>query len=280
MGVSNPALDALAEIEDRFETRINQLEERVGELEQELEHERQQRRRAERAAAEAERELKKELDRVEGIATGAVKAAGANRDRVQELQVRELEKGAHLKTDNLPEPHELATSTEHAEKVTREDGTEVLKLPGVEDDVASGTGAEIALAMDDLLPIQRLARLPDDMAAEQIGEKTNLERAVWLWQNRENFMKKGGPGVDRYIDSGDLQTHLAAREDGLQPSSETAKRVMTFFVDFSNDRAFTKMDTKPNGHKERRLVIPEDAEIPGERSSLAGDATDNTVVSD
>jgi hypothetical protein len=276
--VTDRALDALAEMEDRFESRFAEMEERIADLEEELEHERDRRRRAERAAAEAERQLTEELTRVDGVAEGAVLSAGKNRDRVQELQERELEKGAQLKTENLPDPSELNTSTEHAEKLTREDGTEVLKLPGVEDDLA-GTEAEIAVAMDDLLPIQRLSRLPDEMTEEQIGEKTNLERALWLWENRDHYMNKGSAGVDRYIDSGELQTVLSAKEDGLQPSSETAKRVMSFFVDWTNDRTYTKKERKPNGHKEHRLVIPEDAEIPGERSSLADDGTANTVVS-
>jgi len=270
------ALDAIAEIESRFEDKIMDLEKRVDELEDEKDELRD---RVDELEDENDK-LRERADSLERENELAVNGMKWNKDRLKELQTRELEKGAQLKTENLPLPEELEVSTEHAEKVTRSDGTEVLKLPG-RDDPVDGTEHEVAVAMDDLLPIQRLARLPEDMLDDELANKKNVRRAVWLWDEREDLMTKGSSGVHRYIDAGDLAMYLKTRFE-IDPSSETTKRVMKQFVEYANNRAYIKKQRKPEGYEERRLIIPADAEIPGERSTLTDEepGAANAVVSD
>lgn len=83
------------------------------------------------------------------------------------------------------------------------------------------------------------------MRESELSGKENVQRAVWLWENRETRMNKGSGEVDCYIDAGELAKDLSIKFD-IDATSETAKRVMEYFCKYSKHRAYTKKKTKPH----------------------------------
>lgn len=257
LGVSRMSDEAfLAEVVERvedLETRHDEKDDRIEEL------------------VETVEEQEARINQLESWKTAARRKLQRLGDATAELQMRELEKGAHLQEENV-QPVDLKTSTEHVERITKDDGETYVRIPGNEDPVDDST--EVAVAMEDLLPIQRLARLPEEMRESELSGKKNVQRAVWLWENRETQMNKGSGEVDFYIDAGELAKDLSIKFD-IDATSETAKRVMEFFCEYSKHRAFTKKKKRPRGYEERRLILPSDASVPGDTGLGGG----NDVVS-
>lgn len=201
--------------------------------------------------------------------------------RVRELQSREFVKGGHLRTENV-EPTEIDIENGKLERITKDDGKQYFRAFGeINDDPFDSDN--ITCSYDDLLPIQQLARLPDEMLAEQ---PTTDERATWVWQNREEWMKKGCNGVKRYIDASDLATELYLKDDriGSRESAQTiAGKVMHRVVELSKTRTrVERKNRRKNGAPctEKRLIVPEDAEIPGSNPTpRTEDSPPNAVVS-
>lgn len=218
---------------------------------------------------ELEEEAETLKGRIDRKTTAALEHIFSNEEALQELQERELEKGAYLYKENV-KPGELSEGMELAE-VLQDDAKRYYHVPGAD----SGLDRDGSmLGWEDLLPIQQLARTPDEQRDEVIGS-TQTERAVWLWENRDDLLKKGSGKVDRFIDSGDLQRALSV-EYGIARSSEAAKRVMEAFRDATLHRTYIEKIRSETGEA-RRLVIPADAEIPGEGTTDAGES--HNVVS-
>jgi len=91
--MTDRALDAVAELEDRFENKIMDLEKRVDELEDELEDERRRRRRAERALAERDRESEKTRNDFHLYRKSANKQRESIKDRLFDIERGEVDPG-------------------------------------------------------------------------------------------------------------------------------------------------------------------------------------------
>ncbi|MFC6723457.1 hypothetical protein ACFQE1_03435 [Halobium palmae] len=101
------------------------------------------------------------------------------------------------------------------------------------------------------LPVQEIARLPKDVAREQLS-MTHL-RARYVWRNFEDISHRVRDG--RVVKAGELRRILRTREDEDEKIyTSTVGRVMESFVDLTREIAMvTKSD-----EGERRLFVPND----------------------
>jgi regulator of replication initiation timing len=208
--------------------------------------------------------------RLEAATDAARKRSGANKARIEELQARELEKGAHLLEANV-DPCELPITGAHLERVTKEDGRPYYRLPDSADPLDRG---EVALAHGDLLPIQQLARLDGDMRRSTTSAlPTRL--AAKLWKARtdptvgDNPWETGCKSVREYVKASDLKHWIRRQESGVSDTyaKKLVSRTIDALLDLSKHRlAVRKKTERKNGlsYTERRVLIPIDAEIPGE----------------
>jgi predicted nuclease with TOPRIM domain len=112
--------------------KLDRLEDRIETLEEE-----NQRLREENAS------LREHVTtEIEGRLTALSKRTGANRDRIAELQSRELEKGAHLIAENV-QPEILTVEEGHVERFEKESGPHV-RIPGSEDALERGGTTTLA----------------------------------------------------------------------------------------------------------------------------------------
>ncbi|MXV63315.1 hypothetical protein GS429_14820 [Natronorubrum sp. JWXQ-INN-674] len=244
--------DRLAETVDRLEDRTDALENRAADCE---------------AAAE----------RLESLAEAACNKATANKERVTELQSRELEKGAHLRTDTIDE-HAVTVADGRLERIEKDDGHAYYRLPEHADPLDHG---DVSLAYGDLLPIQQLARMDEDRRrAAANALPTRL--AAKLWQARtdsrfgDNPWEQGCKDVDEYVKAGDLRHWIRRREPGISESyaKKLVSRTIDALLDLSKNRLAVRRRTeRKNGleYTERRVILPTAAAIPG-RTREDGDS--------
>ncbi|NGM71419.1 hypothetical protein G6M89_20890 [Natronolimnobius sp. AArcel1] len=256
-------LEALHERVETLESDLDAKDERIEALERDRD------RLAERTA-DLEDRVKYLEDETAGLATAALNKASANKDRVTELQSRELEKGAHLRTETVDE-HAVDVADGRLEQITKDDGKQYFRLPEQADPLDRG---EVSLAYGDLLPIQQLAQMDDDMRrASTNALPTRL--AAKLWQARadpsvgDNPWETGCKDIQEYLKASDLRHWIRRQEPGISKSyaKKLVSRVIDAILDLSKHRvAIRKRTERKNGleYTERRLVIPEDVEIPGE----------------
>ncbi|WP_122088704.1 hypothetical protein [Halalkalicoccus subterraneus] len=254
--------------------RLNQLTVRVDELETELT---QKDKRINKLEAELTQKDER-IDDLESTVTeqdvilGAVrKKTGNTRAMVQELQERELEKNAHLRWENVyPHRKELEISAEHFEKFTKDDGETYARIPGSDDPL--NRGGKPTLTPGDLLPIQQLARMDDDMLHSAASSKP-VRLAAEVWQDHEQHQSKlwnqGCNGVREYIDAGELAQWLRHNEPGVNKeySQKLAGRTIDALLDLTKSRLYIERKNRRKdglSYKERRVVLPEESEIPGE----------------
>lgn len=204
-------------------------------------------------------------------ADAALRKAAANKDRVRELQSRELEKGAHLRTDTV-NPHEIRIAGDHLEKFTKDDGRPYYRVPDSSDPLDRTD--TVALAHGDLLPIQQLARMDADMR-RSTANSLPTRLAAKLWQARtdptvgDDPWTDGCKSVDEYVTASDLKHWIRRQEDGISETyaKKLVSRTIDAVLELSKHRlAVRKRTQRKNGLKytERRVILPEDAEIPGE----------------
>lgn len=189
--------------------------------------------------------------------------------KIGEIQSRELEKGAHLDAQNVVEHAHLDVSGDRLEQFENDESDEFVRIPGEEDPL--GRSGEHVLSDADLLPIQQLARLDDDMLA---NEARPVQLAVKAWQNRDDtgdygLWSTGSNNVERYMDASDLASEIRSWETGVSKeySQKLAERAMDSLVELTKNRTFVKLRSRRKDglkYKERRLTLPADAEIPGE----------------
>jgi hypothetical protein len=219
---------------------------------------------------------------VDGRLTALGKKTAANQQRVAELQSRELEKGAHIDADNVYEPS-LTLDAGHVERFEKQGGTYV-RLPGSDD--ALDRGGTTTLAHADLLPIQQLAHLDEEMLA---SESRPVRLAVTAWRERTvddqkstnatRLWKRGSGDVRAYLDGGELATWIRVEETGISKAyaQKLATRTIDAVLDLTNGRCYDELRThRKDGlqYKERRLVLPADASIPGEHRTPQTAAVD------
>jgi hypothetical protein len=246
-----------------IKTAINDLTDRVDELEEELARERAKRRKAETRVEELEDRLDETDARVDAVST----KSDANAERVAELQSRELEKGAHLRDAHV-DPTRLTVADGRVERIQKDDGPHV-RLPGSDDPL--GRGGSTKLAHADLLPIQQLAQMDDDML-HSAAESRPTRLAAELWRARDEkrgpWSKGSGP-VRQYVDASELAVWIRSRETGVSKEygQKLASRVIDCLTDLTKNRMYDELrNRRKDGlqYKERRLVLPTDSSIPGE----------------
>ncbi|WP_222918300.1 hypothetical protein [Natrinema sp. SYSU A 869] len=226
-----------------------------------------------------------DLERVESLAKATRNRTGANKARLEELQARELEKGAHLRESNA-DVHELDIAADTLERFTKTDGRAYYRLPDHEDPLDRGN--DVALAHGDLLPIQQLARMDEDMR-RSTANALPTRLAAKLWQARtdstvgDDPWKPGTSGVREYLEASDLKHWIRRQEQGISETyaKKLVSRTIDAILECANHRlAVRKRTQRKNGleYTERRLVLPADAEIPGETTTDADQAPETADV--
>ncbi|MFD1588505.1 hypothetical protein ACFR9U_16120 [Halorientalis brevis] len=200
-------------------------------------------------------------------------------DAVAELQSRELEKGAHLQFETVTEHVELLdVDGDRLERFEGEDGDTWVRLPNAEDPLErSGTSA---LATADLLPIQQLARMDEEMLANATSRRADyLAAKAWAERgknSKSSLWSAGCRSVSEYIDASDLRVWIKANHQRpdedmtYENAKKLAGKALERIQQLAKNRVYIeKRDRRKDGlkYKERRLVVPTDAEIPGEGTS-------------
>ncbi|PCR88938.1 hypothetical protein [Natrinema ejinorense] len=263
-------LESLRERLDTLEAGLERKTDRLDRLESELQRERAANERLEARIEELERTrppLEARLDAHE-------KKLNANKDRIGELQARELEKGAHLLAANVDES-ELDVAGGRLERVSKDDGGQYFRLPESDDPLERG--GDVALAHGDLLPIQQLAKMDDDsLRATTSSLPSRL--AARLWKARtdpavgDDPWESGCKAVHEYVTASDMKHWIRRQETGI--SDDYAKKLVSRTIDalleLSKHRlAIERTRQRKNGleYTERRVLLMADADVPGERPS-------------
>ncbi|WP_245242797.1 hypothetical protein [Natronococcus sp. JC468] len=198
---------------------------------------------------------------------------GANKTRIEELQSRELEKGAHLRETNVDE-HDLELDTDYLERLTKADGQTYYRTPDADDPLDR---TDTTLAHGGLLPIQQLTRLDEDMRRSTTNSlPTRL--AAKLWKARtdstvgDNPWKNGCKSVREYVKASDLKHWIRRQEEGISEAyaKKLVSRTIDAVLELSKHRlAVSKQTERKNGlsYTECRLLVPSDAALPGETAA-------------
>jgi len=247
-------IDALVRRVEQLEDRLDEKDERIDELEE--------------TVYELQRESNDNSSRLDAIS----KKADANTERVSEIQSRELEKGAHLDWENVSGNKDmLSVDGNSVERFEGDNGDIFARLPGSADPLErSGTSK---MAQGDLLPIQQLARLDDDMLRSTANALPS-QLAAKVWSERQEGSidpwSKGSSSVRQYLDSSDLRHWIRREQDGVSETyaKKLAQRTMDAIEDLAKGRLYSQRKSRRKDglqYKERRLILPADSEIPGER---------------
>ncbi|WP_092935960.1 hypothetical protein [Natrinema hispanicum] len=272
--------DTLAEaIEDLCEQN-RRLTERVDTLGDVLEKTQDELERLETEKAglqETNERLRDRLDdceeaatRLDALTDAARKRSGVNKQRIEELQARELEKGAHLLTETV-DHHEVNIDGDHLERITKDDGQTYYRLPQSEDPLERG--GSVALSHGDLLPIQQLAQMDEEML-RSTANSLPTRLAAKLWRARtdssvgDNPWESGCKDIAEYVKASDLKHWIRRQEPGTSETyaKKLVSRMIDAVLDLSNHRvAVRKRTERKNGleYTERRLILPTGVEIPG-----------------
>ncbi|SEU11257.1 hypothetical protein [Natrinema hispanicum] len=274
-------IEILAETIEHLQEQNRHLIERVDTLEDDLEQTKDELEglETEKAALQETNEhLRDRLDdceqettRLDALTDAARKRSGVNKQRIEELQARELEKGAHLLTETV-DHHEIDIDGDHLERITKDDGHSYYRLP--ESDDPLDRSGSVALAHGDLLPIQQLSRMDEEML-RSTANALPTRLAAKLWKARtdssvgDNPWEAGCKGIKAYVKASDLKHWIRRQEPGTSETyaKKLVSRTIDAVLDLSNHRvAVRKRTERKNGleYTERRLVLPTDAEIPGE----------------
>jgi len=249
---------------------VEQLASEVNDLKDELQEERRARIDAEQRVAE----LEDELNVVDAKLGAVTNKTNFNADAIAELQSRELEKGAHIKFDNVRKDR-LDVDGGRVERFQKEAG-EYARLPGSDDPL--NRGGATRLSHGDLLPIQQLAQMDDEMLYSA-AQSRPARLAVEAWRERQDersdLWQEGCNGVREYMDAGELAVWIRVREAGVDKSysQKLAKRTIDAIEDLANGRLYSQMRNRRKdglSYKERRLILTDEADIPGEGPQTDG----------
>ncbi|WP_227379067.1 hypothetical protein [Haladaptatus halobius] len=267
--------------------RIDELEQNVAEKDQQIAD-----LRANLTQKDTQiQELEQRIEKLETTATEAqahreaiARKTKACDDRVDELQARELEKGAHLRAEYVE--HDRITVEESTlERITKDDGKTYVRLPGEND--ALERGGAVAHSTADLLPIQRLARYDDEMLASVTNRKPD-ELAGKVWRERDeagrySLWSTGSGDIRVYVDASDLAEWIRLKKSGVSKkySQELARRTMDAMLELSKGRlGKIKRQRSKDGlrYHENRLVLKTDVDLSGEvTKSTDNDSATNAV---
>jgi uncharacterized coiled-coil protein SlyX len=290
-GASNALDDSNISISDLVD-HVETLTDRIDDLEQEVTEQDRQIVGLQSNIEQKDARIEELEERIEDLTDKANKAKVHRKaisrktqvrdEQVDELQARELEKGAHLLADNIDKDR-IAVDGNKLERITKDDGQTYFRFPGEED--ALGRGGTVAHSMADLLPLQRLARYDDEMLASVTNRKPD-ELAGKAWRehddaSRYSLWSKGSGEIRTYLDASDLAEWIRLKESGVSKkySQELARRTMDAMCELSKNRlGKIKRQRSKDGlcYQETRLVLKADVELPGEVTSNDMDATPAT----
>jgi len=261
--------EATAELESLVEEKVEQR------VEEKIEEEREQRQQLENEIEDVQEE-KQILEQRVDLLTDDVDQSNQS---IAELQSRELEKNAHLRWENV-EPAINAETLEVAEgrveRFQKEDGS-FARLPGAKDTLQRG--GSTTLANSDLLPIQQLARMDEDMIRANVNT-VQARLAIKVWKEREKdeygLWRSGSGQVREFFYASDLKGFIRAEEEGITNdyAKKLTSRTIDAFLELTKNRlGVKKKNRRKDGlrYKERRVVLFDDAEIPGEASKRGED---------
>ncbi|WP_458190316.1 hypothetical protein [Haladaptatus sp. NG-WS-4] len=227
-------------------------------------------------------DLANKADEAEAHRTAITRKTESCDERIDELQAREFEKGAHLLAENVDKDW-ITVAGNRLERITKDDGNTYFRLPGEED--ALGRGGAVAHSTADLLPIQRFARYDDEMLASVTNRKPD-EFAAKVWRERNDASRyslwsKGSAEIRAYLDASDLAEWIRLKESGVSKkySQELARRTMDAMCELSKNRlGKIKRQRSKDGlsYKETRLVLKSDVELPGKVSKENTDSNPTT----
>jgi hypothetical protein len=88
----------------------------------------------------------------------------------------------------------------------------------------------------------------------------------------DTLWNTGCNGVREYLDGGELAAWIRAREPGVDKSysQKLASRTIDAMIDIAKGRLYTQLKNRRKDglrYKERRVILPEESTIPGERTS-------------
>jgi len=271
---SEQTLQTLADELERLHERVTTLEneltrkdDRIGHLEAELEVAHR-----ENKGLEARLEdLEESQTPIEARLDAHEKKLNANKDRVGELQARELEKGAHLLEDHVDEG-EIDVVDGCLERIHKDDGESYFRLPESDDPLERG--GNVSLSYGDLLPLQQLAKMDEDMLRATTSALPS-RLAAELWKARtdpsvgDNPWRKGSASVREYVTAGDMKHWIRRQEKGISDdyAKKLVSRTIDALLDLSKSRLAVKKRTqRKNGleYTERRVLLMDDVDIPGE----------------
>ncbi|WP_425604298.1 hypothetical protein [Natrinema gelatinilyticum] len=161
------------------------------------------------------------------------------------------------------------------EKITKDGGGTYYRVPDSSDPLDGREG--VALAHGDLLPIQQFARMDEDMR-RSAANSLPTRLAAKLWRARtdptvgDDPWTDGCKGVQEFVTASDLKHWIRRQEAGISDAyaKKLVSRTIDATLDLSKHRlAVRKRTQRTNGleYVERRLILPADAEIPGERTA-------------
>jgi len=262
--------DELERLHERVTTLENELtrkDDRIGHLEAELDEA-----HTENKALEARLEdLEESQTPIEARLDAHEKKLNANKDRVGELQARELEKGAHLLEEHIDEG-EIDVVDGRLERIRKDDGESYFRLPESDDPLERG--GDVSLSYGDLLPLQQLAKMDEDMLRATTSSLPS-RLAAKLWKARtdpsvgDNPWRKGSASVREYVTAGDMKHWIRRQEKGISDdyAKKLVSRTIDALLDLSKSRLAVKKRTqRKNGleYTERRVLLMDDVDIPGE----------------
>ncbi|OAQ51483.1 hypothetical protein HTG_18935 [Natrinema mahii] len=260
-------LERLHERVTTLEDELSQKDDRIGHLEAELKEA-----HTENKVLEARLEdLEESQTSIEARLDAHEKKLNANKDRVGELQARELEKGAHLLEDHVDEG-EIDVVDGRLERIQKDNGESYFRLPESDDPLERG--GDVSLSYGDLLPLQQLAKMDEDMLRATTSSLPS-RLAAKLWKARtdpavgDNPWRKGSTSVREYVTAGDMKHWIRRQEKGISDdyAKKLVSRTIDALLDLSKSRLAVKKRTqRKNGleYTERRVLLMDDVDIPGE----------------
>jgi len=262
---------------DRLHATIDQLTDRLAELEETVAENEALKTRIEEVEAENDRlreelaEHERRIDATDAKTDAIAKKSHLNKDRIEELQSRELEKGAHLETAHV-DTRTIDVHDNKLEKLTKDGGKQYFRLPNGEDPL--DRGGQIQLAHGDLLPVQQLARLDEDLLRSTTSSRP-ARLAAKLWKARaddtvgDNPWKNGSQTIREFVKASDLKQWIRRQDPGISESyaKKLVSRTIDALLDLTKNRiAIRRKQERKNGlsYTERRIILPSDVSIPGE----------------
>ncbi len=262
---------------DRLHATIDQLTDRLAELEETVAENEALKTRIEEVEAENDQlreelaEHERRIDATDAKTDAIAKKSHLNKDRIEELQSRELEKGAHLETAHV-DTRTIDVHDNKLEKLTKDDGKQYFRLPNGEDPL--DRGGQIQLAHGDLLPVQQLARLDEDLLRSTTSSRP-ARLAAKLWKARaddtvgDNPWKNGSQTIREFVKASDLKQWIRRQDPGVSESyaKKLVSRTIDALLDLTKNRiAIRRKQERKNGlsYTERRIILPSDVSIPGE----------------